>query len=390
MKRFKRRAAGVMACVLGFALMLGGCSAILETERMVILPHAEQHAEELADGSYLPVNYAALVIWLQNLIRSGRNEGIVMLTEYAGDRNEDVHKACVEVHREYPVGAYSIDLMYARPINRHQWKVTISYLGGRSDIDAIMLVPNAAFFEEQVRQTLRNLESRVVVETHRYNASDYNVGEIARRLFLEEPELCVPPFLPVESVYPAGGGSRRVVEVQFPYGGDRQRILDNRRQAAYEAAALLRTLDVTGAEPHDLALMIAEALWDRVTLLPSEAEPLLSEDEPFLDTSYGALVLRQPTALGLALAYKQLCDAAGIDCRVVPSERGGHHWNLIVTDEITAHIDIHAVLYGDMPPHFKLDNELRAGGYVWDTRAFPATWEEWPEPPETDEDEDEE
>ena len=94
------------------------------------------------------------------------------------------------------------------------------------------------------------------------------------------------------------------------------------------------------------------------------------------DTAYAALVEHSAGAKGFALAYKALCDAAGIDCIVVRGSIGGmgageHYWNMISLEDSWYHADLSR--FGEDPAHsFLMDDEGFWGEYIWDTEVYPA------------------
>jgi len=364
-----------MVCILAVST---GCLSFLENERLVVLPHIEQYAAELPDGVYAPANYAALRDWVLTLIRAGREEGIVSLSSYTGNRSEDIHLLGGEFRND-PVGNFAVEYMSVRSTGRYQWKVTIHYRRSQNEVAGILPVSGPVMLEGLVRQSLRNAEVGLVVETLRYNERDFDVAAIVERILLEEPELCIPPLPPLVSLFP-DTGNRRVIEIRFQYGGETQQIRQYRASTQYAVLSLLDSLDLAGREPRAQALLLAEALRDRVALPTASRAALPSQEEALLDTSYGTLVLQHPTAMGLALAYKQLCHAAGLDCRLVAGqlERGAHVWNLVAGDEFSAHVDLSIDLYGDEPPIFRLDREMEEAGYSWDVFRYPPTPEEWP------------
>lgn len=68
-------------------------------------------------------------------------------------------------------------------------------------------------------------------------------------------------------------------------------------------------------------------------------ECVYSEDAP--GTLWSALMTGQSNSEGMALAYKVLCDAAGIDCVIVEGrlDREEHYWCIITVDGASYHVD---------------------------------------------------
>jgi hypothetical protein len=365
--------------VLCALALLSGCVGFHDSERLVVHPHIEQYAAELPDGVYTPANYAALRDWVLTLIRAGRHEGIVSLTSYNGNRSEDIHMLGGEFRND-PVGDYAVEYMSVRATGRYQWKVTIHYRRSQYEIANILPVSGPAMLEDLMRQALRNADAGLVIETQRFNERDFDVAAMMERLLIGEPELCIPPLPPMVSLFP-DTGSRRVIEIRFQYGDDPQRIRQYRASTRYIIQSILDSLDLADREPLEQAAMLAGALRERTALPTASRLSLPPQEEAFLDTSYGALVLQRPTALGLALAYKQLCQAAGLDCRIVTGqlERGAHVWNLVTGDGFGAHVDLFIDLFGEERPLFRLDHEMEEAGYSWESARYPPTPEEWPE-----------
>jgi hypothetical protein len=365
--------------LFSFFFLLLGCLSLLENEKLVILPHFEQYAAEIPDGVYTPANYTELRNWMMNLIHSGREEGTVSLIRYSGNRDEDLRTIMGE-WRTDPIGDFAVDFISRQQLGRYVWSYFIHYRRTQEEVSGIRRVTGAIQLDTQIRLALHNADARLVVETDRYNERDFNIAAMFDRILLEESSLCVPPVPPVVTLFP-DSGNRRIVEIVFQYGGNPQQILQNRRAAQNAAYTILDSIELEGLEPFAQAVLLAEALAAHIDATPP---PLGGRpphpDDVFAATAYGALVLRRTDPRGMALAFKLLGNAAGLDVYIVSGqlERGAHVWNLVAGEDFGAHVDFSIDRHGDYPPRFQLDSEMTEAGYSWDTWRYPTTPEEWP------------
>ena len=90
-------------------------------------------------------------------------------------------------------------------------------------------------------------------------------------------------------------------------------------------------------------------------------------------TAWGALVNRGATCEGYTRAFLAMCDAMGIGCYYVHSNRTQHVWNIVQVDGEWYHMDVQ----GDDLSNYNFwflvsDDIMRIDGYSWDTADFPA------------------
>ena len=71
----------------------------------------------------------------------------------------------------------------------------------------------------------------------------------------------------------------------------------------------------------------------------------------------------------MALAYKALCDLAGVECQVVEGSLNGegHFWTIVAWGSGHCHVDPSG---GEKA--LLSDGQMADGGYSWDTAAYPA------------------
>ena len=100
-----------LSLALCLALLLSGCSSLLDRSYVMVEPHVEQPAVA-GDSSTLQVStYSELVNGVLFLVSQGTEQGMIQLTDYLGDVEEDLNRACLEVAKDDPLGAYAVDFI---------------------------------------------------------------------------------------------------------------------------------------------------------------------------------------------------------------------------------------------------------------------------------------
>ena len=99
-------------------------------------------------------------------------------------------------------------------------------------------------------------------------------------------------------------------------------------------------------------------------------------------TAYGVLVDHKAVCDGYSLAYKYLCNLAGVECYKVASDEMQHAWNMVVLDGEPYHVEL---INDDVPwdilgktCHFSLfitDDEVIENGYApgWKVESYDTT-----------------
>ena len=157
------------------------------------------------------------------------------------------------------------------------------------------------------------------------------------------------------NLYP-DSGSRRVVEVFFTYPEDPE-VLSAKRVRLEEAVLDLAD---TQAQGDDLPAALFQALRSQVQTAEEGS------------TAYAALVEGAADSQGMALAYKALCDQAGVECQVVEGTLDGapRFWTIVAWGNGNRHVD---PSWGE---GLLLDDaQMAAAGYLWDTAAYPVCGE---------------
>ena len=319
---------------LSLALLLQGCSpALLEREYMTERVHVEN--SYLTDSSVLRADsYDALVEDLLQLVSQGTEHGIIRLFNYAGDVREDLARACLEVKRDRPLGAYAVDYMtheVSRIVSYDEVHVYITYRRSPEQIKSIV----AATGRNAVRQVLQDTLSRFAPSAVLL-VSDLEAEASDIQSFLQEVYDTLPgaafglPECRV-SLYPSEGANERIVEIELAYREKQESLLQKQTQVEQAASGLVsRGRAVFGKE---LLARLHQELC-RQTVYKADGG----------DTVYDALIRGEANSEGIAMAMALLCQRAGLPCSVVRGTRNESPWvwNRVTLGEEVVELDVSA------------------------------------------------
>ena len=83
------------ALALSCALLLTGCSSLLENPYAVVEPHTERPATAEDSSAVQAGTYSELVNTVLFFVSQGTEKGLIQLTDdYDGDVEEDLNRAC--------------------------------------------------------------------------------------------------------------------------------------------------------------------------------------------------------------------------------------------------------------------------------------------------------
>ena len=349
----------ISSALLALALLLTGCSALLEREYSSVTPHSAVPTTE-EDPSILRANsYQELVNALIYLVSGGMEEGVVRLYTDAEDVAAFLSDACLEVVQEDPLGAYCVEFIKYTidpVVTYSEAKVEITYRRTREQVASITQATGVTAIRGELESALTSFASERVLRVSYFEEDASYIQELARQAYYNVPACALGmPELSV-SVYP-NTGRQRIVEVLLSYPLERSE-LETRR------AALAETLE-------DLARDLAGR-----PELPAAAALALLERGGY-DAQGGRAVNDlfdngSADSEGLALAYAALCPLLELPCYVAQGtqEAEPHFWNVVQTEEGWRHIDLSAI--GREGGPFYTDLALQDLGYLWDESSLPA------------------
>ncbi len=375
MKKHIGRLRAAAALLLTVLLMLGGCESMLEREYAVTSQHAEATTTTQSAEVIRVTTIGEVMDILAETVRQGTPELTVQLA-YRGENLDFELKEAIAEYQNDPICAYAVQLIPYRTnklLTYYEIRFDISYRRTAEQIAAIRTVRTPARFEEEMAALLRDFAQTRSYLIYDYDAAGYDPDRIIRAFYESTPEVAYG-LTDVTFTLSPETGDRRVMEVTVSYAEDAAVLAEKSRRGAELAEFIASSAHEEGD---------AQYLWlhDRLCRFAefnTEAENAPGDvyTDPY--TVYGALVQYRAVSTGYAMAYKQLCDAAGLECRVVHGRLGSddHSWNMVkLADGNWYHVDVSLDDDEEMTGYrfFGL-NDIQMGiTHQWDAEKYDAT-----------------
>jgi len=375
--RVKRK---ILALALAGALVLSGCSSLLDHAFLDVEPHADEPATEEDPSIPRVETYNELMSGIYFFVSQGLSRGTIHISNYeprtGSDLEGDLAAACDEVLNEDPLGAYSVDdIRYqtSHIVSYYEAEFYISYRRTQEQVRSIRDVTGSSAIRERLRETLRTFSTERVLRVSYLSGGEEYIRSLLRQAYYDSPmtalgmpqaEIAIYPKPDPGRTYP---GYARIVEVLFTYpeSGD---ALRRKSQALSERVGeICAELEFLPAEE------AAQRLFERI-----REETVYQAEDPTLpvsgrDTAYAALVEGEASSEGLAMAYLACCRQLEVECTLVEGTKDAavHFWNIItLPDGESRHVDTSA------EEGFALqDGEMVEAGYIWDRTEHPACGE---------------
>ena len=293
-------------------------------------------------------------------VKAHQEVGIIRLRNWQADVEDALTRACDEVSHDDPLGAYAVDRIqhaFTRMVTYYEATVTIDYRRTAEQIAAVTTVTGSGAIRAELVDALGAFLTETAFQVNYFDA----YSEIARHPVPGPGGLLRPAYRrPGDAGGPGEPLSRQrqppVVEVFFTYPEDPE-VLSAKRVRLEEAVLDLAD---TQAQGDDLPGALFQALRSQVQTAEEGS------------TAYAALVEGAADSQGMALAYKALCDQAGVECQVVEGTLDGapRFWTIVAWGNGNRHVD---PSWGEGP--LLDDAQMAAAGYLWDTAAYPVCGE---------------
>ncbi len=356
--------------ILTLALLLGGCKW-MDGSFVSIQPH-QGSGRGNQDGVVYASGYLQLRRALEDMVRSGRESGVIHVTDFDQDQvSRSMDMAVRYVMGSFPIGAYAVeDIRYevGSGGGKPAIAVEISYLRSYVEIRKIHTVKNMREARNLISQTLESHDAGVVLLVESYEHLD--IAQFVATFTQENPDLVMELPQVAVGIYPDSGTSR-VIELQLTYQNSRDALRQMKAQVSplFTSAQMYVTSD---AQEYVKYSQLYTFLMERFDYQ--------------LDTSitpaYSLLRHGVGDSKAFATVYAAMCRRVGMECQVVTGTRDGEpwNWNLIQDRGRWFHVDL---LRGGQTKGFReyLDGEM--SGYVWDYSAYPACDTPHPLPEET-------
>lgn len=365
----------ILALALCAAVLLSGCSAMLERGHETITTHVDYAVTE--DESILRAEtYQGLVNAMLYFVSGYRTQGTIRLYNYIGDVEADLSNARDEVMLEDPLGAFSVrslDYDTTRILTYYEVDLRLTYARTSAEVDSLREVTGLAGVRQELSRLIsEQRESALFLASH-FSGDQALVEALVRLAGYNAPELYRHHDIRQVSVtlYPETG-TRRVIEVRLGWNQSAEAVAEEEKGYAQlletEASALLEANppEGEGYTVDELAAIVRSAAGPR--------------DEDGTDLALDALSGEPSSDLGLVMAMEYLCRQCGVEAEPVSGLTG--LWLIVSTPEGYRHL----LPRGLWPPEAEpgegspseperllyTDQELTELGYTWPESLHPA------------------
>ncbi|MCF2595061.1 hypothetical protein [Pseudoflavonifractor phocaeensis] len=349
-----------LAAVTAAALLLSGCSSLLNRDYVHVTPHNSNLTAE-GDPSVLRVeSYQELVNALIYFISQGIETGSIRLYSDSRDAEADLEAACLEVVQEDPLGAYAVDYIkynVTSIVTYDEADVQITYRRSREQIASIASATGTTAIRSELEETMAAFAPECVLRISYFDEDYEYIQALIRQAYFAAPETALDYPRASVTFYP-DSGRQRIVEILLTYQLDQEEL--QRRKSALALLADDMAGRLWDAMDDQGLLDIRAAILGSARYVPGGGS-----------TAYHTLAEHQADSLGLALAMSLLCQRLNYSCQIVEGSLNGepHSWNLVSTQAGWRHMDL-ARPAGEEDV-FLWDAQMEQLGYDWDREAVP-------------------
>jgi len=337
-------------------------------------PHEFSPLDRLPEEQIEVSNYQDLKAAILGFVLERETGGRIIVSNYENeDVQADVDRANYEIKTYHPVGIFAVSDIIGqatRIVAFSQIDITIEYKRTKQQMNSIIYVES----EQQLRTELLGIMSDYRDEAVFRTSLQISEQDIIRYIvetYYQNPRLIIMlPIVAVE-IYPVVGFDR-IIELSL---GLFEPARISRSRTEILSSYLESNIDLAiGDSDAEKMLSMVNNLISFSNFDESTAS-LISEHgaQNWAATASGALVNASAIGEGYAMAFKALCDALMLDCRVVLGFFDGrfHAWNMVSLDGEFYHIDIAmSDVYG-LESHFLKTDADFMERYVWDFESTP-------------------
>lgn len=346
----------ILALLLTGVMLLTGCESMLEREKLSFAPYPSASSAVGGTSTLRVETYQDLVDAILQLVSAGEEHGVITLHKYnAQDVEPDLTRACLEVVREDPLGAYIVDYIkhdYSLIVSYYEVNIHITYRYAPEQVESIVSVTGSSAIRRELRKTLSSFSSGAVLRVSYFAEDEDYIRDLIRQAYYDVPAAALGMPEVEISLYPSTG-SKRIVEIQLTYP-ENQAFLRRRSQ-----------------ELKELVLAMVPQSASAQSLYHTIADTLTVEEGTGRNSAYDALVEGVSDSEGAALAYQLLCNQTSVESVIVEGTLDGapHFWNIITEDGTEyRHVDLSAGLFSLTDAELA---EQSIGVYDWDRTKYP-------------------
>ena len=336
------------------ALLLSGCSSLLDRPYVMVEPHVERPAVA-GDSSTIQVDtYSELVNAVLFFVSQGVEEGTIQLTDYQGEVEEDLNRACVEVAKDDPLGAYAVDFIknsYTRVLTTYEATISITYRRTKEQVQSLVNVTSTSAIRKEVSEALAQFRPELVLRVGYFTGGAGGVAQLVRSAYYDAPAYAMGMPECTVTLYPETG-TQRIVEIVLTYPDEPAALAERSEQLRQEVETILAPLRSQSAGS-------VERLSQLFALLPRTVR-YAPDGGP---TAWDAILGDGANSEGLALAFQLLAGELGVTSTLVEGTLDGqpHFWNRL-SDNGVHYVD----LTRDRTGTTWSAEDLLALGYQWD------------------------
>ncbi len=350
---------GVKRCLLipalCCALLLSGCSSLLDRPYVMVEPHVEQPVVA-GDSSIIQVStYSELVNAVLFLVSQGTEEGMIQLTDYRGEVEDDLNRACLEVATDDPLGAYAVDFIknsYTRVLTTYEAVISITYRRTKEQVQNIVNVTSTSAIRKEVSAALSEYRPELVLRVGYFVGGTDSVAQLVRQAYYDAPVSAMSMPECAVTLYP-NIGTQRIVEIQLTYPEEEDVMREKSTQLKAEVEALVSPLHAQQYGSVERLSMLFSLVSRSVTYSPRGGS-----------TAWDAILGDGADSEGAALAFQLLADEMSVGSTLVEGTLNGeaHFWNRLSDDGGAHYVD----LTRDSSGTTWSAQDLAELGYVWE------------------------
>ena len=361
--------------LLALALLLSGCSAMLERGHETITTHVDYAITE--DESILRAEtYQGLVNAMLYFVNGHRATGTIRLYNYTGDVEADLANARDEVMYEDPLGAFSVrSLSYdtTRILTYYEVELRVVYARTAAEVSGLRDVTGLAGVRQELARLITEQRESALFLASYFSGDQALLEELVRLAGYSAPALYRHHDIREVSVslWPETG-TRRVIEVKLGWNQSADAVAEEEKsyaQTLETAASALLEANPPAREGYTVDELAA--------IVRSSAGPRSGDGT---DLALDVLSGEPASDLGLVMAMEYLCRQCGVEAEPVNGTAG--LWLIVSTPEGYRHLLPQGLWPqaegepGEEPPApdklLYTDQELIELGYAWPETLHPA------------------
>ena len=358
----------VSALVLLSVMTAVGCAAILEGEERTESLHISKPYVTPPEEQIEVSSYEELMSEILSLIANYDSSGKMLASNYNGDIEEDVNRACEEALGDNLIAAYAVAEIKGettRIVSLYEINISISYKRTRLQMDSIVNVSTLRYMEPELLRIMSDYREEAVFLTS-LSITEEDITGVIKEIYYQNPRSIVSlPITAVETF--SVGGEDRIFELTLEYISSANIVT---KQGETLSEYIRRNAQVVyGETDAEILLSLVNNLVASTSFDEGKAQTISVHGAPNIAaTAYGALVESNAVGEGFAMAFKALCDELRFDCRVVLGNYNGmvHAWNIVSLLGDNYHIDVAMCAVNGINTAFLKTDADFIESYTWD------------------------